>query len=181
MVAKNLRGNWRGKVMRPLHSLRVAAFTSTIVGTISPVAWAQHTTTASVAPTGPQTASSDATAPAAPSAPPANTVPEALVPPKLRKDVQPGYPASAQQQGIAASVLLEVDIDVEGRVQRASVAEPSTSPGLGFEDAALAAAKQLEFDPALENGKPILVTVAYRFRFVPKPPADPSLLAPVTI
>jgi TonB family protein len=103
-------------------------------------------------------------------APPASARPseEAIVPPKLLKDVQPEYPAAALEQGIAASVLLEIDIDVAGVVGHARVAEASQSPGLGFEDAALAAAKQLRFEPALEAGKPIPVTVTFRFRFVPE-------------
>jgi TonB family protein len=109
--------------------------------------------------------------------------PEALVPPKLRKDVRPEYPAAALEQEIAASVLLELDVDVTGAVVRASVAEGSQSPGLGFEEAALAAAKQLEFEPALEGGKPVSVTITFRFRFVPQastaaPPAERPSVAP---
>lgn len=105
------------------------------------------------------------------------------MPPKLRKDVQPEYPAAALEQGISASVLLEIDIDATGLVQRASVAEVSQAPGLGFEEAALAAAKQLEFEPALEAGKPIPVTITFRFRFVPEAaeaqPTEPTATAPV--
>jgi TonB family protein len=118
-------------------------------------------------------------------APPAAATPEAIVPPKLRKDVPPEYPAAALEQGLAASVLLEIDIDVAGVVQRASVAEPARAPGLGFEEAALAAARQLEFDPALEAGKPIPVTITFRFRFVPQaatteaPPAERPAAPPV--
>jgi TonB family protein len=107
----------------------------------------------------------------APVAAPDAGAPAALVPPKLRKDVQPAYPAAALAQGLAASVLLELELDAAGLVQRAGIAEPSQAPGLGFEEAALAAAKQLEFEPALERGKPIAVTISFRFRFVPAVPA----------
>jgi TonB family protein len=124
-------------------------------------------------------------------APPASARPSeaAIVPPKLVKDVQPEYPAAALEQGIAASVLLEIDIDLTGVVGSARVAEASQSPGLGFEDAALAAAKQLRFEPALEAGKPIAVTVTFRFRFVPETtdaqppqqqPSVPSVTLPAT-
>ncbi len=109
----------------------------------------------------------------APTAPLASA-PEPIVPPKLRKNVQPSYPAAALEQKLAASVLLEIDIDATGVVQRASIAEPSQAPGQGFEEAALAAAKQLEFEPALEGKKPIPVTITYRFRFVPETTPAPS-------
>jgi TonB family protein len=97
-----------------------------------------------------------------------------IVPPKVRKNVQPEYPTAAREQGLAASVLLELDIGITGLVERASLAEPSDAPGHGFEDAALAAAKQLEFDPALEAGKAIPVTITFRFRFVPESVAAPE-------
>jgi TonB family protein len=117
--------------------------------------------------------------------PPPSTAPPPLAPPKLRKDVQPEYPPAALEQGIAASVLLELDIDVTGAVQRAAVAEASQAPGMGFEEAALTAAKQLEFEPAREAGKAIAVTITFRFRFVPEAarpaaqPPQPTATAPV--
>jgi TonB family protein len=143
-----------------------------LLGTCSSLTWAQPAATADPPPAA------------------GTTAPEPLVPPKLRKDVQPAYPAAALEQGISASVLLEIDIDVTGVVQRASVAEASQAPGLGFEEAALAAAKQLEFEPAREGGKAIAVTITFRFRFVPElasaplratePPATPPVTAPTT-
>jgi TonB family protein len=143
-----------------------------LFGTCSSLSWAQPAVAAD--------------APAASGA----AAPDALVPPKLRKDVQPAYPALALEQGVSASVLLEIDIDVTGVVQRASVAEASQAPGLGFEEAALAAAKQLEFEPAREGGKAIAVTITFRFRFVPEaasaparatePPATAPVSAPTT-
>lgn len=120
----------------------------------------------------PSASALEAADPSAPAAP-------AIVPPKLTKDVQPEYPASALEQGLAASVLLEIDIDAAGRVERASVAEPSEAPGQGFEEAALLAAKQLEFEPAREGGKPIPVSITFRFRFVPQVPTpEPPTTAP---
>jgi TonB family protein len=129
---------------------RLVAWT-VLLGTCSPSTWAQPAPTATARPSE--------------SAP---QVPVSLVPPKLRKDAQPEYPQAALEQGIAASVLLEIDVDVTGVVTRAKVAEPSASPGLGFEEAALAAAKELEFEPAREGEKPVPVTITFRFRFVPQ-------------
>jgi TonB family protein len=147
----------------------LAAWTA-LLGFSSPLAWAEPAPNASAAPSA-SAPSADlppsASAPSASSAPSA-AAPEGLVPPKLRKDVQPEYPRAAREQGLAASVLLEIDIDVTGLVQRAAVAQPSETPGYGFEEAALAAGRQLEFEPALEGGKPIPVTVTFRFRFVPE-------------
>jgi TonB family protein len=140
---------------------RAGAWTA-LLGACSSLAWAEP------APSG------TGTGPSATASPPAATSPPAIVPPKLRKDARPDYPAAAREQGLAASVLLELDIDVTGLVVRASVVEPSAAPGHGFEDAALAAAKQLEFEPALEGGKPIAVTVTFRFRFVPDAAPGPT-------
>lgn len=105
---------------------------------------------------------------------PAEPAPDVIVPPKLRKQVEPNYPPRAQEQNIAASVLLELDIDIGGKVQRSVVLEASSTPEMGFEQAALDAAKQLEFEPALEGGEPIPVTITFRFRFVPKTEAVPA-------
>lgn len=110
---------------------------------------------------------------------PSEPTPEPLVPPKLRKDVQPEYPPAALEQGTSASVLLELDVGATGAVERAAVVEPSQSPGVGFEEAALAAAKQLEFEPAREAGKTIAVTITYRFRFVPAVPPPVPAPSPV--
>lgn len=76
--------------------------------------------------------------------------------------------------------MLEIDIDAGGHVTRAGISEPSLTPNFGFEEAALVAAKQLEFEPALEAGKPIAVTITFRFRFVPKasPPLPPPPVVP---
>src|SRR5687767_4249826 len=95
---------WRGTVIEARRFQRVVAC-SVLLGTWSPPVWAQPAPTTE--------------------APPSSAVPDAaaaaaLVPPKLRKDVQPTYPAAALEQGLAASVLLELDISVAGFVQRAS-------------------------------------------------------------
>jgi TonB family protein len=90
-----------------------------------------------------------------------------LTPPKLARDVQPRYPEAARQEGLAAVVVLELDIDVLGRVESATVIEPATPSGYGFDEAALEAARQLEFEPAREGAEAVSVTINYRFRFVP--------------
>ncbi len=102
----------------------------------------------------------EAPAPAAPSA-------SELTPPKLKHDVQPRYPEAAQKDGIAAVVLMEIDIDALGRVEDARIVESATPAGYGFDEAALEAARLLEFEPAHEGAAAVAVTINYRFRFVP--------------
>ncbi len=80
----------------------------------------------------------------------------------------------------AARVVLEVDIDTRGEVSAVRVATPAQP---GFDEAALAAARKLRFEPALQGGQPIAVRIQYAFNFVEKPPApltEPSA-APVSL
>lgn len=93
--------------------------------------------------------------------------------PTLRRSATPVYPAAALAQGTAAEVTLLVDLDEQGEVTGATVAEVDPSAAaLGFEQAALEAAYGLAFEPAEVDGKPVPVQVTYRFKF--KPPAPPA-------
>jgi TonB family protein len=106
----------------------------------------------------------------------------AVVAPRLLGEVRPEYPPRAQAEGIAASVTLELDIDVTGAVTRTIVAIPAEPPGYGFDEAALAAGATLRFEPAQLDGKPVAVRIRYQFHFVPEPsapvPADVPAPAP---
>jgi TonB family protein len=98
--------------------------------------------------------------------------------PRLKRPGTPTYPPAAQAQGIAAQVTLLLDIDERGEVTAAALAEAAAPPGLGFEEAALAAAYDLAFEPAEIDGRPVAVQVSYRFKFRPPPqpaPARPAL------
>lgn len=94
---------------------------------------------------------------AAPAAAPAQ-----LTPPRLLQPSAPVYPAEAAAQGLDADVLLTVDIAADGHVANAAVKAPA---GHGFDEAALAAAQGLVFEPATMGGKPIAVRIEYRYRF----------------
>ena len=91
--------------------------------------------------------------------------------PKLKKVANPVYPPAAAEQGVAAEVTLLIDIDEQGGVSGATVAEPATALGYGFEQAALEAAYGLAFEAAEIDGEPVAVQVNYKFKF--KPPARP--------
>lgn len=84
----------------------------------------------------------------------------------------PVYPEEAKQAGIEGSVILALDIDKDGHVKKAVVLEPG---GHGFDQAALEAAKKLEFSPARKkDGTPFAARIRYRYGFTltpaPKPP-----------
>jgi TonB family protein len=102
--------------------------------------------------------------------------------PKQTKFVQAEYPPQAMAEGIQADVVLLLDIDETGKVTSAGVAEPTQPEGYGFDEAAIVAALQFEFEPAEMEGKPIAVQLNYRYRFTltPKPePAPEPEAAPV--
>jgi TonB family protein len=92
-------------------------------------------------------------------------------PPKLVKLAKVEYPAQAAGKSGVLTVSLLIDLDEKGGVSGASVLEPKTNTGLGFEDAAVAAAYDLEFEPAEIEGKPVPVQIVYKFKFIPPEPA----------
>jgi len=105
--------------------------------------------------------------PAAPAAPSGQAQP-----PRLVKYVDPTYPPEARSLGLEAAVALQLDIDAEGKVAGATVVDPA---GNGFDEAAIAAAKQLEFEPARRaNGQAAPARILYRFTFTLKPAAPPT-------
>jgi TonB family protein len=98
--------------------------------------------------------------------------------PKQTKFVTADYPPEAKAQGIEAEVVLLLDINTAGKVDSAGIAEPAVPAGMGFDEAAMAAALQFEFTPARQAGVPIAVQITYRYRFTltaaepaPPPPA----------
>jgi TonB family protein len=84
------------------------------------------------------------------------------VPEKL---VQPLYPDSAMKAGIEGSVWVKALIDKQGNVRQALVAKNSGKK-VGFEEAALKAAKQGTWKPAMLNNKPVAIWVSYEVKFV---------------
>jgi len=109
-------------------------------------------------------------APAAPTAPPAGfTMPKAL------NYAPPIYPPEAEKAGLEGQVVLSLDIDKEGHVTKASVAEPA---GHGFDESALAAGRALLFEPARKaDGTPFAARIKYRYSFTLTPVA-PAPAAP---
>ncbi len=81
-------------------------------------------------------------------------------------------PAGGREGRHEGRVVLSLDIDKEGHVTRASVAEPA---GHGFDEAALEAGKGLEFEPARKaDGTPFAARIKYRYAFTLTPAAPPT-------
>jgi periplasmic protein TonB len=123
----------------------------------------------------PGTGNSDKPAPPAPPSPeppkPAPPAPPAkvFVPiyqvtqlPKPKNPVQPEIPDAFRQAQREALVVVEVEIDVRGHVTNARVMRHAD---FGLDDAALAAAKQTEFEPALMGAQPVAVRYQIPYRF----------------
>jgi TonB family protein len=87
---------------------------------------------------------------------------EALVAPRLIETVEPEYPVEEKARGETAIVVLMLEIDDGGRVERAVV---TTSAGASFDGAALAAAARLRFLPATRTGRPIASKIPFQFAF----------------
>lgn len=107
-------------------------------------------------------------------APPPTTV----TPPVIKKDEGAVYPKQAldAKVRVPVSVVLVLEIDTAGKVTKATVEAPQ---GNGFDEAAVSAAQQLEFEPAKKNGTPIAARIKYRVEFaVPKGKLSGRVLAP---
>lgn len=79
----------------------------------------------------------------------------------------PEYPPEARAANLEAQVILALDIDKQGHVEKAVVREPA---GHGFDEAAVTAAYKLLFTPARNpDGTPVKVRIKYRYQFTLKP------------
>ncbi|MEO1335195.1 MAG: TonB-dependent receptor, partial [Myxococcota bacterium] len=108
------------------------------------------------------------------SMPAASTAPSAreasVVPPRLEHVPEAAYPAEAHEQGIEGAVELELVVSETGTVADIlAVRGPQI-----LRPPAIDAARNIRFSPALLNGVPIPVQIAYTFRFVAPGPMLPS-------
>jgi TonB family protein len=87
-------------------------------------------------------------------------------PPALLKQVEARFPPEASAQGLAGTVVMEVDLGADGRVMDARVVQPA---GHGFDEAALEAVRQFEFSPAEVDGQPAPVRIQYAYEFLYRP------------
>jgi TonB family protein len=85
-----------------------------------------------------------------------------ITPPKLVRFVEAEFPPSEAAAGRGATVVLSIAIATSGSVADVRVVE-SASPV--FDAAAVLAARQFVFEPALAGGTPIPVRITYRYVF----------------
>ncbi len=83
-------------------------------------------------------------------------------PPQLKQFVSAPYPQEAKDKGIEGNVVLQLDIDADGKVANVVVVNPA---GNGMDEAATTAARQFVFEPALRDGKPVPARILYRYNF----------------
>ncbi|HEX4404541.1 MAG TPA: TonB-dependent receptor [Polyangia bacterium] len=98
------------------------------------------------------------------------TAPKLTKAPAVTKNVEPMYPPEAFAAGLAGDVTLAIDIDVTGHVAAATVTKGA---GHGFDEAAVAAGKQMEFSPAEVDGKPSPIRIELTLHFKPVVVAPP--------
>ncbi|PEN13754.1 energy transducer TonB [Longibacter salinarum] len=94
---------------------------------------------------------------------------------RLFRTVQPEYPASARKADVRARVVVEVDVNEQGRVTDATVLRRErvngsrtklvSSLGYGIEESALSAARRSVFRPAQDNGEPVPTRTTITFTF----------------
>jgi len=100
----------------------------------------------------------------------------ALTPPRLTTfvEAEDPRPAGAAER---ASVELELDIDVTGKVRDARVVR---SAGTELDEAALAAARSFVFEPARRGDEPVRARIRYEYVFAARaqPPSAPAEAPP---
>lgn len=82
--------------------------------------------------------------------------------PRPKSIPQPSYTAAALQAGIEGKVRIQITVDETGRVTDVRVL---AGLGHGLDEAALAAARQAVFEPAVRCGKPVSATFTVSMRF----------------
>lgn len=92
-----------------------------------------------------------------------------LVPPQLETDPGVSYPPEALKERFTetVTVTLVLELDAQGAVRKATVAEPR---GHGFDEAAIAAAQGLVFEPARRDGTAIAAKIKFQYVFKAPPP-----------
>ncbi len=100
-----------------------------------------------------------------------------FTPPVLVKRVPAVYPKEAVDLGLQGTVVLEFDVDEQGKVGNVTIKQPA---GHGFDEAAAQAVRQFVFTPAMNDRTPVPSHITYAYKFVlkqvtrPKPAPRPT-------
>ncbi len=98
-----------------------------------------------------------------------------VTPPSLKKQEEAKYPKEALDAKVEGTVGLELTVDEDGKVEDARV---TRTAGHGFDEAALAAARNFRFEPARKSGRPLRSAVQFNYEFH-LPPEAAAPLAPL--
>jgi TonB family protein len=85
--------------------------------------------------------------------------------PKLRSLPEPRYPLAAQRLNKSAQVVVRVLVDERGRVVDAAIV--GARAGLGFDEAAIEAARRASFNPAVKDGVRVKMWTSLGVTFKP--------------
>lgn len=88
---------------------------------------------------------------------------ESIASPRRERNAEPDYPAELLARGIEGLVKIRVEVSANGKATRATIEKPSGHRQ--FDDAAVAAVRNWQFEPALRNGRPIASTIVVPVRF----------------
>ena len=100
-----------------------------------------------------------------------------ITPPAITHFESAAYPPEAKQAGLEATVVLKLEIDVEGHVTGVEVAQPA---GHGFDEAAVAAARAFMFTPARRGASNVASRILYKYGFtLSKPSSEPASAQPL--
>ena len=83
--------------------------------------------------------------------------------PVLKAEVRVPYPPVSRKQGIQGAVIMDLLIDESGKVRDVTLIE---GPHTELNAAAMAAARDFQFTPAMIQQKPVAVRIRYTYRFV---------------
>jgi protein TonB len=81
----------------------------------------------------------------------------------ILRATQPKYPEHERERGIEGTVTVELLVDTEGNVAHANVLE-LVGP-MSFQNSALDAVRQFEFQPPVENGEPTTMWIKFVIKF----------------
>ncbi len=93
--------------------------------------------------------------------------PADVTPPIVVDHVDAVYPTSALADQKHADVVLALTVDVDGHVSKVDVLQ---SGGADLDEAAIIAARQWTFTPAMRGGKPVASRIKVPFHFAPPAP-----------
>jgi protein TonB len=83
-------------------------------------------------------------------------------PARLERGATPNYPSEARADGVEAEVKLELVVSATGSVENVRVVRRA---GHGLDDAAVVAARQFRFSPAVKRGHAVRVRMSWSVEF----------------